>query len=326
MSFPDFRPVIVDALEVMRKKEVADKQPFKARAYAKVIKQIQERPTPITSYEDVRGMDGIGEKISAKIKELLATGSLQAAERAKATHNLDAYDVLQQIYGVGPAKARDLIAMGIQSVEALRVAVAKTPGLLTANQHVGLQYYEALLERIPRAEMLRHNEVLRSHVPALFEMELVGSFRRQLASSGDIDVLLRLPEDVPERVSIKAFRDYVATLEKAKYIRNILALGDKKCMAVCEVEPGKFRRLDLLMTPAPEYAYAILYFTGSGPFNVAFRQHAADRGFKLNEHGLVSLKGSPVPPMCTEADIFAFLGLAYVEPQYRVDRGQVCPL
>jgi DNA polymerase/3'-5' exonuclease PolX len=322
----DFKSLIVDALEVMRKKEVADKQPFKARAYAKVIKQLKEMPTPIRSYEDVIRVDGIGEKIALKIKEILATGQLAAAEKAKVSHNLDAYDALQQIYGVGPAKARELIAAGITSVAALREAVAKDSKMLTANQHVGLQLYEALLERIPRAEMLCHRGVIADHVPAMFDMEIVGSFRRGLADSGDIDVLLRVPDDVPESVSIKAFHEYVTTLEKSGYITHVLAHGDKKCMAVCQVEPGKYRRLDLLMTPAAEYAYAILYFTGSGPFNVAFRDYAAERGFRLNEHALLSLKGEAVPKMHREADIFAFLGLTYVEPQNRVDGAQVCPM
>ncbi len=322
----DFRSLIVDALEVMRKKEVADKQPFKARAYAKVIKQLKEMPTPITSYEDVKGIDGIGEKIALKIKEILATGKLVAAEKALTTHNLGAYDMLQQIYGVGPAKARELIDAGITSVAALREAVAKDSKILTANQHVGLRLYEKLLERIPRAEMIQHRGVIQDHVPAMFEMEIVGSFRRGLANSGDIDVLLRVPDDVPEAVSIKAFHDYVATLEKSGYITHVLAHGDKKCMAVCQVEPGKYRRLDLLMTPAAEYAYAILYFTGSAAFNVAFRNFAADRGFRLNEHGLLPLKDAVVPPMRTEADIFAFLGLKYVAPQDRIDGAQVCPV
>jgi DNA polymerase/3'-5' exonuclease PolX len=121
------------------------------------------------------------------------------------------------------------------------------------------------------------------------------------------------------------FREYVDDLQTTGYITEILALGDKKCMAISQINGGKARRLDLLMTPANEYAYAILYFTGSDKFNVAFRQHALDRGYTLNEHKLTKLRESAkaVPYMKIEDDIFRFLGLKYIEPENRVDGQQV---
>ena len=92
---------------------------------------------------------------------------------------------------------------------------------------------------------------------------------------------------------------------------------------------GKARRLDLLLTEPVEYAYALLYFTGSDKFNVAFRKYAGDKGYTLNEHTMVPLKGSsaPMPPgMKSEKDIFAFLGLRYVPPEERIDGNQVVPV
>ena len=91
---------------------------------------------------------------------------------------------------------------------------------------------------------------------------------------------------------------------------------------------GKARRLDLLMTPDEEYAYAILYFTGSDRFNVAFRQYALDKGYTLNEHKLTTFReGVSQPPyMKTEKDIFKFLGLRYIEPSKRVDGNQIIPI
>jgi DNA polymerase/3'-5' exonuclease PolX len=96
-------------------------------------------------------------------------------------------------------------------------------------------------------------------------------------------------------------------------------------MAISRMYKGKARRLDLLMTPDEEYAYAILYFTGSDRFNVAFRQYALDKGYTLNEHTLTPIKEGvkEVPYMKTEQDIFKFLGLRYIAPAYRVDGNQI---
>jgi DNA polymerase/3'-5' exonuclease PolX len=74
----------------------------------------------------------------------------------------------------------------------------------------------------------------------------------------------------------------------------------------------------LLFTPQAEYAYSILYFTGSDAFNVAFRSHALTRGYTLNEHTLKPTAEKPLPPpMLTEEAIFTFLGLHYVAPENR---------
>jgi DNA polymerase/3'-5' exonuclease PolX len=105
-------------------------------------------------------------------------------------------------------------------------------------------------------------------------------------------------------------------------------LKRQKCMAISRMYNGKPRRLDLLMTPDEEYAYAILYFTGSDIFNVAFRTYCENKGYKLNEHTLTPIRaGVPtVPYMKTEKDIFKFLGLRYIDPSKRVDGNQIIPI
>jgi len=96
-------------------------------------------------------------------------------------------------------------------------------------------------------------------------------------------------------------------------------------MAISQVN-GKARRLDLLVTPDEEYAYAMLYFTGSDRFNVACRQHALTMGYTLNEHKITPLysTASAIPYMKTEKDIFTFLGLRYIEPSKRIN--QISPI
>ena len=322
----DYKPLIIDALDVMRKKELIDKQPFKARAYTTIIKQLKERQAPIYRFEDMQDIKGMGEKITAKAKEIIATGQLQSAERVKTTHSVNAFEALQNIYGVGPAKVRDLLQQGINSVEQLREEVKKNPKILNDKQKVGLQYYEDLLQRIPREEMEQHRAALPQWAPAemkSWEMEIVGSFRRGAANSGDIDVLIHMPSNVTAQRAKQLLADYVANMKKANYIEEVLALGEHKCMAICRLQ-GAARRLDLLLTPENEYAYALLYFTGSDRFNVAFRNHALQIGYTLNEHQLTPLQDAPLPPpMGKEDDIFRFLGLRYIPPNERVDKQQI---
>ena len=323
----DYKTTIIHALDVLRKRDLADKQPFSARAYQTIITQLKQLNTPVTSFQDVAAIKGIGEKIEKKIKEILETGHLQSADRARELYPIDALDTFQNIYGVGPAKATELTKQGIRSIAELRSAVLANPKLLNDKQKVGLKYYEPLLERIPREEMLEHQTILlRSLQP--FTAEIVGSFRRGMPSSGDIDVLIRVPSGMTPAASKQHLAHFVETLKKANYIEEVLAIGEHKCMAICRRDSSSVaRRLDLLMTPEEEYAYSILYFTGSDRFNVAFRQHALNKGYTLNEHTLTikdpALIIKPVPPMNSEQDIFRFLGLRYVIPSARVDGQQI---
>jgi len=154
-------------------------------------------------------------------------------------------------------------------------------------------------------------------------MTVVGSYRRGAETSGDIDVLLRVPSAWTAAENAAYLGNVVETLETMGYMEYVLALGDKKAMGIARLpEQGppmyKARRVDVLITPEHEYACALLYFTGSDMFNVAFRQHALQKGYTLNEHGMTPLgEAAQPPPFHTEEDIFRFLSLQYVEPSKR---------
>jgi len=323
----DHTKTIIDSLEILRKRDTANKEVFSARAYAKVIAQLKTHDKPITSYEDLKGIKGIGAKMEAKIKEILETGVLQSAQKAKEVYNIDALEALQNIYGVGPAAATALVKAGITSIKQLRESIKENPKLLNDKQKIGLKYYEDLLERIPRNEMIEHHKIIQDLKPdtmADYEIEIVGSYRREAITSGDIDVLIRVPNNVDSKTAKKNLALYVKALEDAGYIKEILALGEHKCMAISKTDVVA-RRLDLLMTPDEEYAYALLYFTGSDRFNVAFRQYALDNGYSLNEHTLTRVREGvkEVPYMESEKDIFKFIGLRYIEPSKRIDGKQI---
>jgi DNA polymerase/3'-5' exonuclease PolX len=151
---------------------------------------------------------------------------------------------------------------------------------------------------------------------------LVGSFRRGAADSGDIDVLLTYPPSTSLAAAQRLFHMYILALKAEVYVVDELVHGDKKWMGYVKLGSGaRIRRLDLLLTPPEEYAYSMLYFTGSDKFNIAMRRHSLSKGYSLNEHGITPI--ATTAPLTREEDIFAFLGLRYVPPTERKDEAQI---
>lgn len=304
--------LIIKELDVMRRTSASEeKGGHKSRQYATAIKTIQALPADIKTMADIPSGagTGIGDKIREKISEILETGALEAADRARATKAPDALDAFRKIYGVGPKKAAELVAAGYTTIASLMGAS------LNKNQRIGLLYYEDLQLRIPRSEMEVHEATLMSHKPAALEGVIVGSYRRGRPDSGDIDMMICTETESGAPI---ALANYVGTLRAAGYIKEILALGDHKCLAICQL-PGKpARRLDLLVTPPTSFAASVLYFTGSDGFNVHMRQIAKDKGFTLNEHGLMRTDTKVmVEGLKSERDIFTALSLQWKEPVER---------
>ncbi len=325
----DYKDIIIKELDTLRRADIARREHFSAKAYAKVIEQLRAMSTPIQSINDVKGVAGVGKNIKLKIQEILETGSLKAATEARKETNLESLEILQGIHGVGPVKAKQLVeTKGIKTIADLRKTLAGDSDLLNDVQKMGLKYYEDAIERIPRQEMAMHEALILTALDPRFTGVVVGSYRRGAVSSGDIDVLLMLPDTLSKKEQGQLFLDTIQMLKESDYIVDTLAQGPKKFLGYVRLEGEKARRLDLLMTPEEEFAYAILYFTGSQNFNVAFRSYALEKGYTLNEHTLKPVKEGvpPVPPMKTEEDIFAFLGLEYVEPEQRIGEKNIVPV
>lgn len=269
---------------------------FKVRAYDKVIKNIENIKIPIISYEQIENIEGAGKSIKAKLKEIV--------KEFKENDEGHLFQDLLKIYGVGPKKANDLINIHkISSINDLRLKSENDSSILTNSQKIGLRFYEDLLERIPRSEMLKHQKIIKKG-------EIVGSFRRKESSSGDIDVMLCMDTD--------EFNKFID--DHRNYIKYVLARGDKKMLGICSLnDSSKHRRIDLIRNTEEEYPFMKLYFTGSAKFNVAFRQHCLTKGLSLNEHGFTP----PVKGLKTEKDIFSYVGIEYVEPENRIDENSL---
>ena len=141
--------------------------------------------------------------------------------------------------------------------------------------------------------------------------------------SGDIDVIVTNDEG-----KAAAFKGFVDALIAKGIVTDVLTRGPKKCLALARLPGKRFRRVDFLWAPPKEYAFAVLYFTGSKIFNTVQRQRALDLGMTLNEHGLYKMvagkKGARVEgEFPDERSIFHKLGMVYREPKDRVDARSV---
>jgi DNA polymerase/3'-5' exonuclease PolX len=298
-------------------------EPFKFRAYQKAqetIVLVQEDITKDNFSRVLKGKPGIGEAIMKKVKEFAETGTLRLLEKEKE----NPVNMLTDVYGIGPKKAKDLISAGITNISQLKEQKDK---VLNAVQKVGLQYYEDILERIPRSEIDEYSAIFDKTFAKKTETdkyEIVGSYRRGAKTSGDIDVIITSDTG-------KTFDQFIDDLVKQKIILEILSRGKSKCLVITRLnDSARARRVDFLYTTPQEYPFSVLYFTGSKTFNTVMRARALMMGYSLNEHGLSHMskktgsikdrKGKLVDHVFPdEQSIFKFLRMEYKTPEQRVD-------
>ena len=324
-------------IELMQKlSEIMLKQgeAFRARAYQKAQETIMSYPDNITSTNQLKDKPGIGSTIMNKLNEYVETGTLQVLEREKT----NPVNILAEIYGIGPVKAKQLVEQGITSIEELE---QRQNELLNDVQKVGLQYHSQIQERIPRDEIMSYEVLFNRAFTKLLhndlevdvdsKFEIVGSYRRGATTSGDIDVIITGKNGA-------IYNKFIDEFLKAGIILEVLSRGPSKTLVIARL-PGlnQFnenryfaRRIDFLYTPPDEFPFAILYFTGSKMFNTLMRQYAVNKGYTFNEHGIYHLENKKKTTKVskefrTERDIFDFLGLEFKTPVARQDGRAVVP-
>ena len=289
--------VLGDLEDIMLRKGDA----FRSRAYQRASHSLMKHGTGEVSLDVIKGEPGIGETIYTKLCEYQQTGKISIIEKEKQSPLF----VLTNVYGIGPKKAKELIDLGIDTIEKLRTR----KDLINEKQQIGLSYYEPLQKRIPREEINNYLSTFQN-VLAPYEFEIVGSYRRGANNSGDIDVILKTAP----------IRELMKKLVTLNIITEILSLGQHKCLCICKLNNGPFCRVDFLTTSDEEYPFALLYFTGSKVFNTLMRGRALALGYTMNEHGITTKKKEKLSyTIKTEQDIFNFLGIKYQEPCQRVD-------
>jgi len=293
---------------------------FRVKSYKDAIEKIKCVTTKINSEKDIPLAKT--SKIFAKVKEFIEKGQITQSQKILQDSEglIDIYRDLQKIAEIGPSKAKLLVEQyGIRTIEQLSDNI----DLLNDKQKIGFKYWKTDQLRIPREEILKHKKLYDATIKLIpnsdnLSFTITGSFRRGAINSGDIDILVTHNDNNRE-----IFKIFVNSLIEQGYLIDELAYGDKKYMGYGKLfsKDNIPRRIDIIYCPPNEYPFAILYFTGSGPFNVKMREYASKKGFRLNEKGLIELKTQKNVEHIfkTEKDIFTYLGLKYVEPNERVE-------
>ena len=314
----------IDLMEKLNTIMSKQGEPFRARAYQKAQETLMAYPDDIYTTSQLKGKPGIGPTIIDKLDEYIKTGTLRVLEKEKT----NPINILSDIYGVGPKKARELVDANIKTIDELRT---RQDELLNDTQKIGLKYYEQILERIPRTEIEQYEKIFTEQFDKVAKnfpdskFEIVGSYRRGAQTSGDIDIIITGKTG-------GIYNAFVDELLKTKIILEVLSRGSSKTLVIAKL-PGlenTARRIDFLYSPPNEFPFAILYFTGSKAFNTVMRQYALDKGYTFNEHGIYKLenkkKGAKIEKgFKTEKDIFDFLGLQFKTPIERRDGRDIMP-
>ena len=298
--------------------------PFKPRAYEKAAQAIERHDEPLVELyrrggvKALRTVPGVGASMAAKLEELLTTGHCAAHDAYRRRMPVDLQGLLA-VEGIGPKAVKTLWEeLGIRTVADL--AAAARAGRIRALPHFGEKSEQKILQGLAfvaatsgrhlLCDVLEPVEALvrRLHaVPGVTRVVVAGSIRRRRETVGDADLLAvaRSPEAV-----MRAFCE-------APDVATVLSHGETRS----SVRLVTGLQVDLRVVPERSFGAALLYFTGSKAHNVVLRQLAIKRGLKLNEYGL--FRGSRAIAGATEEGCYEALGLPWIPPELRENRGEV---
>ncbi len=306
--------------------EIKGADPFRINSYRRVARTIADLPTDINELAGagrLSSLPGVGKSSVAKIEELLRTGRLAMRDELLREVPATLLELLR-IPGLGPKKIAVLWKeRGIESLEDLKTAIStgKLEGLRgfgdksIAKLADGIAFVERAAGRTRLGEAWQVAETLREAVaamPGVTRVEHAGSLRRGKETVGDLD-LLCVADDGGGVV--RAFCEL-------PYVSRILAAGDTKGSVLVEYAPGAEIQVDLRVVPAGSFGAAWQYFTGSKEHNVRLRELAVKRGWSLNEYALSEADSGRVIASRREEDIYQALGLPWIPPELREDRGE----
>jgi DNA polymerase (family 10) len=300
--------------------EIRGENPFRCRAYhnaAQALRGLTGDLGEMLADGRLARVPGIGETILSKVTQLVSTGHLPAFEnlRAETPPGLVA---LLRISGLGPKKILTLHKdLGVESLadlreaaEAGRIAGLKGFGAKTQTQILaGIDFVERAGHRILQSTARRlAAPILRKlrEDPRVIRAEICGSLRRRAETAGDLDLLFSAVE--PGLV----LDDCV----KFAGVARVLGHGPTKVSIVL----ADGIQCDIRGVAEEQFPFALHYFTGSKAHNIAMRRRAIARGLTLNEYALDGPAGAV--PCSDEAGIFKALGLHYIPPELREDRGE----
>jgi DNA polymerase (family 10) len=302
--------------------EIQGANPFRVRAYRNAARTVggfgRDLAGLIARGQELPRIPGVGEDLSRRIHEIATTGGSRVLERLHRELPA-AITALLQVPGLGPKKVRALHdELHVDSVEDLRAAAAsgRVHELAGFGEKTERHILEALgahaveARRFKRPVAAQYAEVLAGYLRAaegVGRVTIAGSYRRCQETVGDIDLLATAAEGAPVMARFTGYDE----------VAEVLSHGDTRSSVVlrCGLQ------VDLRVVPEESYGAALAYFTGSRAHNIALRRRAQDRGLKLNEYGV--FRGERAVGGATEESVYDALGLPWIPPEIREDRGEI---
>jgi DNA polymerase (family 10) len=302
--------------------EIEGANPFRVRAYRNAARVIQDHANSMATLverdEDLSALPGIGEDLAGKIAELVRTGELEVLEETAARVPVELAR-LTRIDGLGPKRVQALYqALQVRSVDDLRRAV--DDGRVRALEGFGEKTeqqirdgLEALADGERRTPLAEAEDIARTMaeylrgIDGVKRLEVAGSFRRRKETVGDLDIVITARRDAAVMDGFVGYDE----------VDEVVSRGETR--STVRLRSGM--QVDLRVVPEVSYGAALLYFTGAKAHNIRLRRMAQDKGWKVNEYGVFA--GDERIEAGTEAAIYERLGLDYVVPELREDRGEI---
>jgi len=297
--------------------------PYRVRAYHDAAAQIRGMTESIGELwwqNRLQDIPGVGASIAEKLDEFLSTGRSRYLEEIQRSVPRG-LERLLEITGIGPARARILAReLNVHTSEELIAAaeahrIRALPGfgpkieerlLLEARRWSQRERRLLLGAAWPVADKLV--DLLR-HDPQVSRVSAAGSLRRMRETIGDVDILAAAT--TPARVT-----DHFVRLP---VVKEVLAHGPTKASILLEDD----LQVDLRVVEPSEWGAALQHFTGSKQHNIALRDIAIGRGLRLNEYGIFEERTGRRLGGETEEDVYRVLGLEWIPPELREDRGEI---
>jgi DNA polymerase (family 10) len=296
---------------------------FRVRAYERARDAVNAASVDLGALDiaELSELPGIGGSTAKKVVEFQRKGQIAMLDelRAKVPAGVVA---LVQVPGLGPKTARLLYEkLGVDSLPALRTALDE--GQVRAVAGLGLKTEQNLraslarvdataTQRIPLADVIGVAEELLTRVRALAGVQsatLAGSVRRMRDTIGDLDLLVATDEPV----------EVLQAIATDELVRAVEASGDTRMT----LRTLRDLQVDVRAIAPSSWGAALIYFTGSAAHNVRIRERALRRGVMLNEYGLFARDGGELVAGVDEAEVYQALGLEWIPPTLREDRGEV---
>ena len=268
----------------------------------------------------LKEIPGVGKAIAEKIDELLTTGKLEFLEKLKKEIPPSLADWLQ-VPGLGPKKiALIWKTLGITTLAELETAAKDEklrglPGMGAKSESAILEGIASLARRSGRIPLGRAYPLAQEIIGTLKKVKGVvdaqpaGSLRRMRSTVGDLDILV-------------AAKDSSAVMDafvKLPGVSRVLGKGETKS----SIEFTDGVRAQVWVHPPEKFGTALQYATGSKDHNVQLRQIALDKGLSLSEHSFAKTRSNGEIFCATEEEVYETLGLPWIPPELREDRGEV---